>query len=54
MSEPRWDIEPERIDELPLALGLLDRMGVAQAIDAHLGAGHGNRQGLSTANWRRA
>jgi transposase len=47
MSETRWDIEPERIDELPLALGLLDRMGVARAIDAHLEAGHGNRQGLS-------
>ena len=47
MSESRLAIEPERIDELPLALGLLDRMGVAQAIDAHLGAGHGNRQGLS-------
>ena len=47
MSETRLAIEPERINELPLALGLLDRMGVAQAIDAHLGAGHGNRQGLS-------
>jgi transposase len=47
MSETRLAIEPERIDELPLALGLLDRMGVASAIDAHLGAGHGNRQGLS-------
>jgi len=47
MSEIRLAIEPERIDELPLAVGLLERMGVAQAIDAHLGAGHGNRQGLS-------
>ena len=47
MSETRLAIEPERIDELPLAMGLLERMGVAQAIDGHLGAGHGNRQGLS-------
>jgi hypothetical protein len=47
MSESRLAIEPERLDELPLVLGRLERMGVAQAIDAHLGAGHGNRQGLS-------
>lgn len=40
-------IEPERIDDLPLALGLLQRMGVPQVVDAHLGTGHGNRQGLS-------
>lgn len=40
-------IEPERIDDLPLALGLLQRMGVSQIMDAHLGAGHGNRRGLS-------
>ncbi len=47
MPDTRLQIEPERLDELPLVLGLLDRMDVAQAIDAHLGAGHGNRQGLS-------
>src|SRR5512136_1546786 len=47
MIETRLHIEPERIDELPLVMGMLERMGVSQAIDAHLGAGHGNRQGLS-------
>ena len=47
MPDTRLPIEPERIDELPLALGLLDRMGVSQIVDAHLGSGHGNRQGLS-------
>jgi transposase len=47
MPETRLHIEPERIDELPLALGLLQRMGVPQSVDAHLGPGHGNRQGLS-------
>jgi len=47
MRETRLHIEPERIDELPLALGLLQRMGVPQIVDAHLGSGHGNRQGLS-------
>lgn len=40
-------IEPERLDDLPLALGLLDRMGIAPVVDTHLGVGHGNRQGLS-------
>ena len=40
-------IEPERIDDRPLALGLLEDMGVPQVMDAHLGPGHGNRQGLS-------
>jgi len=44
---PHLQIEPERVDDLPLALGLLQRMGVPQIVDAHLGAGHGNRQGLS-------
>lgn len=47
MPDPRFQIEPERIDDLPLALGMLQRMGVPQIIDAHLGTGHGNRQGLS-------
>jgi transposase len=47
MPDTRLHIEPERIDELPLALGLLQRMGVPQIVDAHLGSGHGNRQGLS-------
>jgi transposase len=47
VSEARLHIEPERIDELPLALGMLQRMGVSQIVDAHLGSGHGNRQGLS-------
>ena len=47
MPDTRLQIEPERIDDLPLALGLLQRMGIPQIVDAHLGAGHGNRQGLS-------
>lgn len=47
MPETRIHVEPERIDDLPLALGLLQRMGVPHVVDAHLGAGHGNRQGLS-------
>ena len=47
MPETRLHIEPERIDALPLALGMLQRMGVPQIVDAHLGSGHGNRQGLS-------
>jgi transposase len=47
MPETRLHIEPERIDELPLALGMLHRMGVPQSVDAHLGPGHGNRRGLS-------
>jgi len=47
MPETRLHIEPERIDDLPLAMGILERMGIPQAVDAHLGAGHGNRQGLS-------
>jgi transposase len=47
MPDTRLHIEPERIDELPLALGMLPRMGVPQSVDAHLGSGHGNRQGLS-------
>lgn len=47
MPDTRLHIEPERIDDLPLALGLLQGMGVPQVVDTHLGAGHGNRQGLS-------
>jgi len=47
MPDTRLHIEPERIDELPLALGMLQRMGVPQSMDAHLDPGHGNRQGLS-------
>lgn len=47
MPVPPFQIEPERIDDLPLALGVLQRRGVPQIVDAHLGAGHGNRQGLS-------
>ncbi len=47
MPDTRLDIEPERIDDLPLALGMLQHMGVPQVVDSHLGAGHGNRQGLS-------
>ena len=47
MPETRIHVEPERIDDLPLALGLLQRMGVPRVVDAHLGPGHGNRQGLS-------
>lgn len=40
-------IEPERIDDLPLVLGLLQRLGIGEVLDRHLGSGHGNRQGLS-------
>lgn len=47
MPDTPIHIEPERIDDLPLALGLLEGMGVPQVMDAHLGPGHGNRQGLS-------
>ncbi len=47
MPDTPIHIEPERIDDLPLALGLLERMGVPRVVDAHLGPGHGNRQGLS-------
>jgi hypothetical protein len=47
MPDTRLYIESERIDDLPLALGQLHRMGVPQIVDAHLGSGHGNRQGLS-------
>lgn len=47
MPDPRFQIEPERIDDLPLALGMVQRMGVPQIMDTHLGAGHGNRRGLS-------
>jgi transposase len=47
MPETRLHIKPERIDDLPLALGMLQRMGVPQIVDTHLGSGHGNRQGLS-------
>jgi len=47
MPNSRIDVEPERLDDLPLALGVLRQMHVPQIIDAHLGAGHGNRQGLS-------
>ena len=47
MPDTPIHVEPERIDDLPLALGLLQRMGVPHVVDAHLGTGHGNRQGLS-------
>ena len=47
MPDTRIHVEPERIDDLPLVLGLLHHMRVPQIIDTHLGAGHGNRQGLS-------
>jgi transposase len=47
MPDTPLHIEPERIDDLPLALGLLERMGVPRVVDTHLGPGHGNRQGLS-------
>jgi hypothetical protein len=47
MPDTRIHVEPERIDDLPLALGLLRQTRVPQIVDAHLGVGHGNRQGLS-------
>jgi transposase len=47
MPDTRIHVEPERIDDLPLTLGLLHRMRVPQIVDTHLGVGHGNRQGLS-------
>ncbi|HSD82688.1 MAG TPA: IS1634 family transposase [Anaerolineae bacterium] len=47
MPETPMQIEPERLDELPLAVGLLAHMQIAKVIDAQLGSGHGNRQGLS-------
>jgi transposase len=47
MPVTRLQIEPERIDELPLIFGLLQQMGVSEILDRHLGPGHGNRCGLS-------
>jgi transposase len=47
MPDTRLRIEPERIDELPLALGILEHMSVPQIVNTHLGPEHGNRQGLS-------
>jgi len=47
MPDTRIHVAPERIDDLPLALAVLHQMRVPQIVDAHLGGGHGNRQGLS-------
>lgn len=52
MPDLPFQIEPERIDALPLAFGMLQHMGVPQIMDAHLGAGHGNRRGLSYGQFR--
>jgi transposase len=47
MPNDAMRIEPERIDDLPLVLGLLQRLGIGEVLDRHLGSGHGNRKGLS-------
>jgi transposase len=39
-------IQTERVDDVPLLLAQLERMGVAASLDAHFPT-HGNRQGLS-------
>lgn len=48
-------VTSERVDDIPLLLAQLDRMGLAPLLDAHFPV-HGNRTGLSlgyvTAIWR--
>jgi len=41
-----YQITTERVDDVPLLLAHMERMGIANAIDAHFHP-HGNRQGLS-------
>src|SRR6266571_1649183 len=45
MNEP-LTIRTERVDDIPLLLAQLQRMGIARLLDAHFPT-HGNRQGLS-------
>src|SRR5438128_6678824 len=45
MNEP-LTITTERVDDLPLLLAHMQRMGIARLLDAHFPT-HGNRQGLS-------
>jgi hypothetical protein len=39
-------IRKERVDDLPLLLAQMQRMGIANLLDAHFPT-HGNREGLS-------
>src|SRR5216684_3761925 len=45
MNEP-LTIRTERVDDIPLLLAQMERMGIASLLDAHFPT-HGNRQGLS-------
>ena len=45
MNEP-LTIRTERVDDIPLLLAQMQRMGLVSLLDAHFPA-HGNRQGLS-------
>ena len=45
MKEPLTLIH-ERVDDIPLLLGIMNRLGLAELVDQHLG-NHGNQQGLS-------
>ena len=45
MNEP-LTIQTERVDDIPLLLAQLQRMGIADLLDAHFPT-HGNREGLS-------
>jgi transposase len=45
MKEPITLIH-ERVDDIPLLLGIMNRLGLAELVDQHLG-NHGNQQGLS-------
>ena len=45
MKDP-LTITTERVDDLPLLLAQMQRMGLARLLDAHFPT-HGNRQGLS-------
>jgi transposase len=45
MNEP-LTIRTERVDDIPLLLAQMERMGIARLLDAHFPT-HGNREGLS-------
>src|SRR5947209_19536660 len=45
MNEP-LTITTERVDDIPLLLAQMQRMGIARLLDAHFPT-HGNREGLS-------
>ena len=47
MSTPQSRTTSERSDDIPLLLHQLHQLQIAEVIDAHLPAPHGNRQGLS-------